>query len=134
MSHSRAMRRIQRAINRQIEETRPDRPLWTRRDLLRAAGLALAGALLTPSGNKARAQAFGGTSRTATPRIGIVGAGIAGVVAALTLRDAGVPCSREISDFMDSGHKVCGSRALSGQSDVCCRALLESRMTGTLRH
>ncbi len=103
MSRSRAMRRIRRAINRQIGEMQPDRPLRTRRDLLKVTGLALGGALL---GGTLRAQPF---SAFASPRIGIVGAGIAGLVAALTLQDAGVNCvvyesSGRIGGRMHSNH------------------------------
>jgi monoamine oxidase len=103
MSRSRAMRRIRRAINRQIGEIQPDRPLLTRRDLLKVTGLALGGALL---GGTLRAQSF---SAFASPRIGIVGAGIAGLVAALTLQDAGVNCvvyesSARIGGRMHSNH------------------------------
>ena len=87
MSRSRAMRRIRQAVAREIEHTHPNRPLLTRRDLLKVTGLALGGALV---GGRLRADSF---SRTFTPRIGIIGAGIAGLVAALTLQDASVPCS-----------------------------------------
>ena len=87
MSRSRAMNRIRQAMNRQIEETQPGRPLLSRRDLLKATGLALGGALV---GGRLRAAPLQGSG---VPRIGIVGAGIAGLVAALTLQDAGVLCS-----------------------------------------
>jgi len=87
MSRSRAMRRIRQAIRRQIEETQPDHTMVSRRQVLKVTGLALGGALL---GGRLRASSFIGS---AAPRIGIVGAGIAGLVAALTLQDAGVPCT-----------------------------------------
>jgi hypothetical protein len=41
MSRSRAMRRIRQAINRQIDEIQPDRPLLSRRELLKVTCLAL---------------------------------------------------------------------------------------------
>lgn len=94
MSRGRGMRRIWRAIRSQVEESQPDRRLWTRRDLLKATGLALGGALFAGTGRRLEARTSGGFKpSSANPRIGIVGAGIAGVVAALTLHDAGVPCS-----------------------------------------
>jgi monoamine oxidase len=107
MSRSRAMRRIRQAIKKQIDQTQPDRPLISRRDVLKVSGLALGGALLGESllGQTVFGQAmfgetmFGGRLRaesllgSSVPRIGIVGAGIAGVTAALALQDAGLPCS-----------------------------------------
>ena len=87
MSRSRAMRRIRQAVDRQIERTHPDRPVFSRRRLLQATSLALGGAVL---GRKLRAQPF---LKAAAPRIGIVGAGIGGLAAALALQDAGVPCT-----------------------------------------
>jgi monoamine oxidase len=87
MSRSRAMRRIRQAIDRQIERTQPETPVFSRRSLLKATSLALGGVLV---GRKLRAQPF---LPSAAPRIGIVGAGIGGLTAALTLQDAGIPCT-----------------------------------------
>src|ERR1700677_1241843 len=110
MSRSRAMSRIRRTIKQQIEEIQPNRPLLTRRDLLKGTGLVfggvLGGALL---GGRLRAQSLLGSA----PRIGIVGAGIAGLVAALTLQDAGLPCavfesSGRIGGRMHSNHSFWG--------------------------
>jgi monoamine oxidase len=103
MSRSRAMRRIRQAMNHQIEDIQPDHPLLTRRDLLKVTGLALGGALI---GASLRADSF---PRLASPRIGIVGAGIAGLVAALTLQDSGVnstvyESSGRIGGRMHSNH------------------------------
>src|SRR5580698_2179708 len=86
MSRSRAMRRIRQAVDREVERTRPGEPLVSRRSLLKATSLALGGMLVS---GKLRAQPL---PKEAAPRIGIVGAGIGGLVAALTLQDAGVAC------------------------------------------
>jgi monoamine oxidase len=93
MPHRRAMRCLWRAMNRENEETQPDRPLWSRRDLLKAAGMALGAAIFSGGAFDALPRGRSYARPTGTPRIGIVGAGIAGVVAALTLKDAGIPCS-----------------------------------------
>jgi monoamine oxidase len=85
MSRSRAMRRIRQALDQQIGGAE-SRHAFSRRRLLEAAGLALGGALF---GGTVRANSL---PKSAIPRIGIVGAGIGGLVAALTLQDAGVPC------------------------------------------
>ena len=79
------MRRIRQAVNRRIEQIQPDRPLISRRDLLKLSGLALGGAVVGEGllGGRLRADSLFASS---VPRIGIVGAGIAGMVAALTLQ------------------------------------------------
>jgi monoamine oxidase len=87
MSRSHAMRRIWRTLKRQVAETQPGRALFTRREMLKASGLALGGLILS---GRSAAQAWRGAT---APRIGIVGAGIAGVTAALTLQENGLPCS-----------------------------------------
>lgn len=63
----------------------------SRRDLLKGAGALAAGIALVPalSWGERSAQA----SASGMPRIGIIGAGIAGMNAALTLHDAGLPAS-----------------------------------------
>jgi monoamine oxidase len=85
MSRSRILNRIHRVIRQQIADTAPDHALLTRRELLKLGALTLGG-LAVPKLGWARA-----TSRA--PRIGIVGAGISGLTAALTLQDNGVGCS-----------------------------------------
>lgn len=67
---------------------RPSRARFTRRSLLHGLGAATAAAALGPA--VALAQRDGGSRRA--PRIAIVGAGIAGLVAARILYDRGVPC------------------------------------------
>ena len=121
MSRSRAMRRIWQAINRQIEQTQPDRPPLSRRDLLKMTGLVLGGALL---GGRSRADSLLGS---AVPHIGIVGAGIAGLVAALTLQDAGLPCtvyesSGRIGGRMHSNHSFWGD----GQTSEWCGEFIDT--------
>jgi monoamine oxidase len=121
MSRGRAMNRIWRAVNRQIEETQPDRPLLSRRDLLKVTGLALGGVLV---GGRLRAASLLGSP---VPRIGIVGAGIAGLVAALTLQDAGVPCavfesSGRIGGRMHSNHTFWAE----GQTSEWCGEFIDT--------
>jgi monoamine oxidase len=115
------MRRIRQAINRQIDEIQPDRPLLSRRELLKVTCLALGGALI---GGRLRAESIVGS---AAPRIGIVGAGIAGLVAALTLQDAGVNCavyesSGRIGGRMHSNH----SFWRNGQTSEWCGEFIDT--------
>jgi len=56
MSRSRAMRRIRQAIRRQIEETQPDHPMVSRRQVLKVTGLALGGALLAEGYGRPRSS------------------------------------------------------------------------------
>jgi monoamine oxidase len=79
------MRRIWRTLQRQAKEKYSDSSLLTRREMLKASSVALGGLMLSGRSVFARAAS--------TPRIGIVGAGIAGLTAALTLQDNGLPCS-----------------------------------------
>ncbi|HEV2474004.1 MAG TPA: NAD(P)-binding protein, partial [Chthonomonadales bacterium] len=72
----------------QIQEQRRSPIRIRRRDLLKGAGVAAAGlALVNPLhwGEQVLSAAASGS-----PRIGIIGAGIAGLNAALTLHDAGL--------------------------------------------
>ncbi len=82
MPRHRLMNRIRTIVRQQVAETTPDHPLLTRRRFLTAGSLAL-GALALPKSTWARAF-------TGTPRIAIVGGGIAGMVAAMTLQDNGI--------------------------------------------
>ncbi|MFF3214094.1 flavin monoamine oxidase family protein [Streptomyces sp. NPDC002886] len=67
----------------------------TRRQLLgRAAALGLGTAVASAAGAPALAHAVEADKKPVTPaRVAIVGAGISGLTAALTLKDAGVPCT-----------------------------------------
>ena len=85
MSRRRILSRVHKVVLQQMEATTPDHPWLTRRDLLKLGGLALGG-LALPGRSWAR-------TLSNTPSIGIVGAGISGLTAALTLQDHGVPCS-----------------------------------------
>jgi monoamine oxidase len=85
MSRGRALNRINQIIRQQIAETDPDRIDLTRRHVLKLGALAFS-ALALPKTSRA-------ASASRTPRIGIVGAGISGLTAALTLQDRGLPCS-----------------------------------------
>jgi len=82
MSRSRALNRINRIIRQQIAETDPGRTDLTRRQVLKMGALAF-GALALPGAGRSRGL-------SGTPRIGIVGAGISGLTAALTLKDKGL--------------------------------------------
>jgi heterodisulfide reductase subunit A-like polyferredoxin len=84
MSRSRALNRIHRIVRQQIAETHGDRSVLSRRHVLKLGAMALA-ALALPKLSRS-------TSRT--PRIGIVGAGISGLTAALTLQDNGLASTR----------------------------------------
>lgn len=121
MSRSRAMRRIRQAMDRQIGPTEPGDRLFSRRSLLKASGLALGGALAAGS---LRAQTF---SKATAARIAIVGAGIGGMVAALTLQDAGMPCevfesSGRIGGRMHSNSRFWGE----GQTSEWCGEFIDS--------
>ncbi|MEV0601381.1 NAD(P)/FAD-dependent oxidoreductase [Streptomyces sp. NPDC050315] len=64
-----------------------------RRELLARAGALGLGVALAAPATTAAAQPARPPRTAATPRIAVVGAGIAGLTAALTLRDAGLPCT-----------------------------------------
>jgi monoamine oxidase len=81
------MRRFWRILQAQAAQSQPGRHLLTRRDLLKTSALVIGGLLL---GQRSKAYAWRGAG---APRIGVVGAGIAGLTAALTLQDKGIPCS-----------------------------------------
>ena len=80
MSRSSIMHRVNRLLAAQLDALAPGVPRFSRRDLL------LAGAAAATTALPARAGA-------AHERVAIVGGGIAGLVAALTLRDAGRACT-----------------------------------------
>jgi monoamine oxidase len=112
MSRSRAMRRIRQAMDRQIGRTSTQDQLVSRRSLLKASGLALGGVF---AARGLRAQSF---PKAAAPRIAIIGAGIGGMVAALTLQDAAIPCevyesSERIGGRMHSNSGFWGERQCS---------------------
>jgi monoamine oxidase len=86
MSRSRILRRIRRELLAQVERIEPRHPVLSRGALLRLGGLSAAW-LAIPKASSASAP------RRTLPRIGIVGAGISGLTAALTLHDRGVPCT-----------------------------------------
>jgi len=69
---------------RPIEQVQEERARWTRRDFVKAGGAALGAVALGGTVPALAGKAFAGQ-----PRIAIVGGGIAGLNAALTLSDAG---------------------------------------------
>ena len=79
------MNRVRRELGR-LGPAVPGRSGMSRRELLRLSAVS-AGALALPTTTLALPRG------RALPRIGIVGAGISGLNAALTLHDRGVPCS-----------------------------------------
>ena len=115
------MRRIRQAVDRQIGRKAPDDMLFSRRRLLMVSGLALGGVL---AGRKLRAQPL---LKAVAPRIAIVGAGIGGLVAALSLQDAGVPfalyeASGRIGGRMHSNNRFWGE----GQTSEWCGEFIDS--------
>jgi monoamine oxidase len=121
MSRSRAMRRIRQAVDRQIERTQPGEQMYSRRSLLKATSLALGGVLVT---GKLRAQPL---LKAAAPRIGIVGAGIGGLAAALKLQDAGVPCEVYESSLRIGGRMHSNSRFWAdGQTSEWCGEFIDT--------
>jgi monoamine oxidase len=121
MSRSRAMRRIWTIVKRQDEETEPGRPLLSRRDILKASGVAIGALLLNRS---LWAKPWRGSG---SPRIGIVGAGIAGLSAALSLQDNGLPCSiYEVSGRV--GGRMHSNRTYwqQGQTSEWCGEFIDS--------
>jgi monoamine oxidase len=90
MSRSRILNRIHRTIRRQLASTVPEHAFMTRREALKLGGLALGGIAL---GSLALPKRGWASAASSAPRIGIVGAGISGLTAALTLHDSGVGCS-----------------------------------------
>ena len=111
---------------RPIEQEQEERARWTRRDFVKAGGAALGAVALGGT-----VPALAGKALAGQPRIAIVGGGIAGLNAALTLSDAGYTStvyeassrvggrmhsdttswangqvSEHCGELIDSGHKV----------------------------
>jgi monoamine oxidase len=101
----------------------------SRREFVRRAGLATAGFAVAPAAFARRAA--GATA----PRIAIVGGGIAGLTAALTLADKGVPATvYEASDRVGGRmHSDNGGYWRDGQVSEFCGELIDTGHT-TIRH
>jgi len=128
MSRNRARRRIWSAIRRQVAETQPGLRLLTRRDLLKVSGLALGG-LIASRPSKVLAW-----TRLQSPRIAIVGAGIAGMCAALTLQDSGLACSVYESSGRIGGRMYSNSTYWQdGQTSEWCGEFIDTDHV-TIRH
>lgn len=120
MSRSQAMHRVRQALRTHACAHPALQGQISRRDVLRAAGLAAGVALA--GGSALRASAAGQTER-----IAIIGAGIAGLVAALTLTDAGVPCqlfecARRVGGRMHSNRGLWRD----GQTSEWCGEFIDS--------
>jgi monoamine oxidase len=124
MSRNRARRRIWEHLQTKVARS-SGKPLLTRRDLIKNSALTLGGLL------SSRARAW---SHSSNPRIGIVGAGIAGLTAALTLQDEGLSCT-----VFESSGRI-GGRMHSdrtywqhGQTSEWCGEFIDSDHV-TIRH
>src|SRR5579859_2399760 len=107
---------------RSVEAVREERRQmrFTRRDFLKAAGATVGAAALT-RGLPALA------SSKSAPRIGIMGAGIAGLNAALTLQDKGLASTVfEASDRIGGRMHSNASYWLEGQTSEWCGELIDS--------
>jgi len=107
MSRSRAMRRIRQAMDRQIGWNPPGEIMISRRSLLKRRASRL---VASWSGQTASTP----LRKAVAPRIGIVGAGIGGLVAALTLQDPAVAC--EVYESSMRSAAACTPTAGSGQT------------------
>ena len=106
-----------RTVNQVQSERRQG--LVTRRDVLKAGGAALAGAALA-----GQIPVFAGSG----PRIAILGGGIAGLNAALTLSDAGIPSTvYEASDHAGGRMHSDTTSWLNGQTSEHCGELIDTR-------
>ena len=106
-----------RTVN-QVQAERRQR-LVTRREVLKASGAALAGAALA-----GQIPVFAGSGR----RIAIVGAGIAGLTAALTLQDAGIASTvYEASDRVGGRMHSDTTSWLNGQTSEHCGELIDTK-------
>jgi monoamine oxidase len=115
------MRRIRQAIQLHVGKLPAPGGRLNRRELLKAAGLTLGAAFVS---GRVRAATGG---RSSAPRIGIVGAGIGGLVATLTLQDAGFPselfeASRRIGGRMHSNSRFWSG----GQTSEWCGEFIDS--------
>jgi monoamine oxidase len=109
------------ATGRTVNQVQEDRRqgLVTRRDVLKAGGAALAGAALAGP-----IPVFAGSG----PRIAIVGGGIAGLNAALTLSDAGIPSTvYEASDHVGGRMHSDTISWLNGQTSEHCGELIDTK-------
>jgi len=107
---------------RSIESVRAERRAGlTRRDFLKAAGVA-AGVALVPSA----AFAAGGKASSTQGRIAIIGGGISGLNAALTLQDAGIASTVFEASNRVGGRMHSDTTSWNGQTTEHCGELIDS--------
>jgi monoamine oxidase len=122
---------------RSVQEVQDDRRAGaiTRREALQAGGRLALGTAVAGSAVLGRPAS---ASATATPRIGIVGAGIAGLNAALTLQDGGAKVAPYASTIYEAAGRVGGrmhsdtATWASGQVSEHCGELIDSAHTTIL--
>ncbi|HWB23215.1 MAG TPA: NAD(P)/FAD-dependent oxidoreductase [Gaiellaceae bacterium] len=100
----------------------------TRRDLIKRAGVAGAAATFGPAAFAGAAKADTGSGKTRKPTIAIVGGGIAGMSAALTLSDAGLASTvYEASDRIGGRmHSDTTGYWQNGQTSEWCGELIDT--------
>jgi monoamine oxidase len=115
------MRRIRQSIQFHVADSPAPAGRLNRRELLKAGGLALGAAFMS-----GRVGATTGGPFPA-PRIGIVGAGIGGLVAALTLQDRGFPCEVFEASYRVGGRMHSNGRYWQGgQTSEWCGEFIDS--------
>ena len=108
-------------VHASLEEPSQARPAPTRRMVLKTIGAVAGAGAFSTSGSHALA------TQRQTPRVAIVGAGIAGLNAALTLREAGIPSTVYEASGSIGGRIHSNKTAwLEGQTSEWCGELIDS--------
>jgi len=114
--------RSRRTVEAVQEERRQMR--LTRRDFLKATGVTVGAAAL---GGPVAALAATQPKPSGTSRIAIIGGGIAGLNAALTLQDAGIPSTVYEASSRWGGRMHSDTTSWNGQTSEHCGELIDSR-------
>ena len=111
---------------RTVDAVQEERRKWlSRRDFLKVTGATVGAVALS-----GRIPAF---AQAPAPRIAIIGGGISGLNAALTLRDAGIPSTvYEASDHVGGRMHSDTTSWLNGQTSEKCGELIDSGHTAIL--